>query len=156
MKKFSFKMEHLLRIRAYEEKLQFASYAKVLGEYNKNNSEVLGVGEKRDALLQRASRKMSIGEFDLRSMQYMGDYLQNLEKKKSAALHKNSKLQSELDEKREQATQARKKRKILEILREKQYDRYLYEYSHEETKALDEFNQKLQWRKKNNEKSSNF
>ena len=156
MKKFSFKMDPLLRLRAYDEKIKFASYARVLGEYNKNNTQAIGTDQTRAAVLQNASKKMRAGEFDLRSMQYLGDYLNHLEKKKRVALYKNSELQSELEEKRAIAQDARKKRKVLEILKEKKHEEYLYEFAHEEGKTLDEFNQKSQWRKQNDEKHGNL
>ncbi len=140
MKKFYFKMDPLIRIRAFEEKLKYAEYAKTLGEVNRNNMTVESVNEKRQKMLMRERKEMLNERFDLGRMVRMDTYLREMERKKLVAISANEKLKERFEETRLAAETARKKRRILEILREKREAAHEAEVEYRAMQELDEFN----------------
>lgn len=140
MKKFVFKMDPLIRIRAYEEKMKYAEYAKVLGKVNKNLATIASVDETRAGMLTRERNEMLNRRFDLERMVRMEFYLREMDRKKGVAIEANKILQGEFDEKRLAAERARKNRRVLEILREKREAAYNAEVNYRNTQELDEFN----------------
>lgn len=136
MKKFEFRFERLLDIRKYQEREEQYKFAQVLGKFMATKNIIdTSFGKKKDYLLgsKNAVKNLNISYLVNRDKAIMG--LSNRIK-----VH-NNKLKEQkflLEKEREVLLDKTKKRKTLEILKEKQFEKYKKEVEKAENYELDE------------------
>ncbi len=137
MKKFRFGMEGFLKLKKMEEDRKVGELAGVIGRIERERSTIRSYQDKVAYYLTDEKAKTV---HNLNDMIMIRDYLGEMNKKRKIAERNIKNMQTELREKQKAAADARKNRRVIEILKEKKYSEYLYDLSVEEGKNLDEFN----------------
>jgi len=137
LKKFNFKLEKVLMVRRSREKEAQRVFAQALEIYEAENHKYILFDQQTKKSWQNITR-LQAGRLDpiaitLAYNNLVGQQrIQELQKEKvELALRK-------LNEKRAVLIEAQRKRKIMEKLKEKQYQKYLYIREKEEQKFIDE------------------
>lgn len=135
MKPFAFSLEPLLEYRIFElekiEKelsLQSGKLALLHEQLNANARELLRIGFER---FKKSNSLHEIRAYEL--------YSKRLEAEKEKLIKAIAVAELELDKIREQWTEANKKKKVLEKMKEKKYTEWKQEKAKQEILMLDEF-----------------
>lgn len=137
MKKFQFPLEGYLKIKKIEEDKKMGELATVIGKIEREKEEIntyysdmeLYLKDKKSGFYNNVNNTVMIYE-----------YLNQLDKKRKVAQRNIDSMQDELKDKQLKANEARKNRRVIEILKEKKMEQYQYEVYQAENKELDEFN----------------
>lgn len=137
MKKFQFPLEGYLKIKKIEEDKKMGELATVIGKIEREKEEInayysdmeLYLKDKKSGFYNNVNNTVMIYE-----------YLNQLNKKRKVAQRNIDSMQDELKDKQLKANEARKNRRVIEILKEKKKEQYQYEVYQAENKELDEFN----------------
>ena len=140
MKKFKFKLEAHLTLKKIDERRKMADLAIVVAEITKERDQVDKFFNESQRLLQAESKNMRAGIFNQIYYRDMQRYFYALEKKRVIAEKNIEGFQEDLAMKQTIANDARRKRKVIEKLREKKKMEHAHLVKVEETKQLDEFN----------------
>ncbi len=145
MRRFSFRLENVLRIRKKQEEGTELEFAKRKTELKNIQNEIAKLGE-RLHLFMRENR-YSEGSFSVFEILAVDNYITRLE-------HDIKKLKARRDEKQQEVNrylyllrEAKKARKVIENLRDRQLERYRDEVNREENIELDDINQNIQLNK---------
>lgn len=139
IKRFRFKLEALLRLRKMEENRALADMALVLARVNvEETRKEKSAAESREQL--RAMERERHGGFDLESFQMSDRYLTRLESEQDEASRRIEEMRPELDKKRDTVLEFSRKRRVVELLKERQRERYLRERRRKERRELEEVN----------------
>lgn len=140
MKKFKFPLEGYLKIKKIEEDRKMADLAHVIGKIEKEKDQINHYFQNMEYYLEKKPSEKNI---NLHDTILMYEYLNQLSKKKRIAEKNINSFQDELKEKQIKANEARKNRRVIEILKEKKLNEYKYEMYKNENKELDEFNNRI-------------
>ncbi len=141
MKKFKFKLEGYLKVKKAREQQKLGELAKVMGRVNVYREQQQAFDSEYNSMLQAqraefVSKPVPIG--DLRDMY---EYLGALRRRKDSATRQIADLEPELAVKRDAYNEARKERKVIEIMRERRLSDYKVALEKEEMQFFDEANQ---------------
>ncbi|MGC8764359.1 MAG: flagellar export protein FliJ [Brevinematia bacterium] len=136
MKRFKFNLEKLLEIRQKKEELQKANLAKASGAYQAELNKVEKIKNN-----VKEYKKYYIGEkknLTVENLRFIENIVNNaskaIENLKPVIEEKKAKMEKEL----ELYNQLRRDKRVVEILKEKSYKKYLEEAGREEQKNIDE------------------
>lgn len=141
MKRFKFKLETYLKLKKLEEQNKMADLATVVGKIEAQRSEVTNYFSESNRLLSEEAQKIRQGEFDIKYTKDLQNYFYLLERRRRVAERTIESLGEELADKQALANAARKKRRVIEILKENIKKEHQKAVDDEESKNLDEFNQ---------------
>lgn len=144
MKRFKFKLETYLKLKKLEEQNKMADLAMVIGKIEAERAEVENYFSESNRLLSEEAQKVRRGEFDIKYTKDLQNYFYLLERRRRVAERAVEALDEELAEKQAAANAARKKRRVIEILKENIKKEHQKAVDEEESKNLDEFNQVCQ------------
>ncbi|MDR2900254.1 MAG: flagellar export protein FliJ [Treponema sp.] len=134
MKRFKFKLEKLLEIRAYKEQEAKIALGHAIGEVTRIENEMKSIAVKRlEATALRFKPGSSASE-----MQYADLYILRLDRAVDKLMEDAAKAELKVSEARDIFLEASKEKKILEKLKEKKEKDYKKFVLSEEDKALDE------------------
>jgi flagellar protein FliJ len=137
MKRFSFNLEAVLSHRKLLEELEEQKLNKI--SCSIHDLETLLARMRREAEeCRKTLHKPTPGEIDVDEMQQMVAYLQKLEKEIYQILIHLARLNEDKRVQSEKLVEARKKREILDKLKEKSFANFQYELKGMEQKLLDE------------------
>jgi len=131
---FKFKLEKLLKIRQKEEDDLANLYILKLHEVEKEKYQLSNIIDEQNRI---KSQKLTRNLIAIDLVQ-LDNYLKTLKEKEEKQKLKIENLKKEAENIKEQLLEARKKKKILETLKEKQYQKYLHEQKLIEQKIIDE------------------
>ncbi len=136
MKKFNFKLQTLLDLRCHKEKQEQDKFSKVLAEYITIENIVYDAIEKRNLILTNSQLYNKQGNIQL-------FYYRDLARKglKTKMYNYNKVLKEKeipLNKAREKLIESTKKKKVLEILKDKAFLKYTEGIKKEEQDELDE------------------
>ncbi len=133
----------LLKIREAKEKEKLMQFSKISGDMEKARRGIAEYYTETDAVLrQQAMVLKSADGIAARQLHDFQLYLTMLAKRKEAAERKIKEIETEYEEKKSELLEARKQRRIIEILREKKKAEWDYNVQRSVANELDEFNQK--------------
>lgn len=141
MKKFRFKLEALLRLRRIEEERTLGDLAKVMLRVNEQENV-------RKAAFQMLREEMDRfdGEykenFDLTLWQIYDRYLNRLNAEASTAAGKLEEIRPELEKEMAKVMEARRARRVVEILKERELETYNGQLRRHERQELEEANRR--------------
>jgi len=131
---FKFKLEKLLNIRKKQEEDLGRAYSIKLKEIKQKEDELSNlVKEEFEVKINMRKEKIMIGE-----LQQMERYIFKLKNLQENLKLEITILKEQAEVLKNNLLNARKKRKTLEKLKEKKYQKYLYEQNLKEQKTLDE------------------
>lgn len=137
MKKFIFRLDQVLKIRALEERIQQKEFSKVKSQHL-NAVKIL-----ENIYIDRKETVESLKDHERKGFNqtiYLSHmrYIEKLNLDVDIQRINIGKIEIELKKEREKLLNIIKKRKSLENLKEKKYEEYLYETNAEEQKVMDE------------------
>ncbi len=137
MKKFNFKLEKVLAVRRTYEKEAQRLFAQALEVYDAENQKYLLLDQQTKKSWQIIAR-LQTGRLDPVAMTLAYNNLGGQQRIQELQKEKVELVMRSLNEKRALLIEAQRKRKIMEKLKEKQYQKYLYASDKEEQKFIDE------------------
>ena len=149
MKKFRFRLERVLSYREQLEKERQIALTRVhqlVVDHERKLMEAYSVVERaREELRQREAD----GEIDVEAVRAQRRYIATLKRRVSDVLKRLRKLEIELAQRRDDAVQARKECKVLEMLKQRRRGEHLDEVKRAEQAELDDIATKREVRKRN-------
>jgi len=143
MKKFNFKLQKLLDFREAKENEVKNELSKVLMKQNveRNKQQELqqGINREKGNLRER----MVAGKASVSEVMMFEKYIDMSLKAIEAAERKIQEIEPEVQEVRSRLVEATKEKKIVEKLKEKRHEEYLYNMNREIAKENDDMNQKI-------------
>ncbi|TGK00733.1 flagellar export protein FliJ [Leptospira semungkisensis] len=136
MKRFRFRLEPVLRLKKIQEDQKLKELSELVAQVNVRKSEIDGNEER----IRTLSSTELAGATDLREYSYLQTYMRQL-------LTRNTELESEIrsfdepvEKKRSEVSEARKEKKVLELLKENRLKDYMHAYHKaERTRAEEQF-----------------
>ncbi len=139
-KKFRYPLEALLKIKAIEEEKALHELGKILSKINQANQEVQSLENQYKKEITKFNQVSDLNQ-NVLVFQNFTLFLNRLQETKTKVQNYIQSLQPELEEKRQNVLDARKNKRILEILKEKKFEEYKKGLKKNETKELFEINQ---------------
>jgi len=134
---FRFKLQRVLDLKLKQEdekKNQIATLMKAI-KNKEDELEALISEKKQKEFSLNDNRKRGISILEIRNI---NQYLLFLDKKINTLRFEISSLESNLNQKRQEYLELQKERKTFEKLKEKDYEKYLYNEKKEEEKMIDQ------------------
>lgn len=143
MKKFTFKLQPLLDLRANKEKNIQSELGQLVGKQNQEK-------EKREALLgqiesekNQVRRDMAAGTVDPRKLMVFEKYVHLARKAAHLSQDRIDSMEPAIDGVRKRLMEARREKLVVEKLKERRFAEYQYEYNREMARENDDINQKI-------------
>ena len=148
MKKFRFRLQKLLDIRESNEKRIKNELASVLGVQNVERVKIDNINKNIEQQKRIFSEKMRKNEMSAEEAIKFERYIDSSLRAIDATQVKIDELEPAVQEIRDRLVIASRDKKVVEKLKERQYEDYLYEVKMAEFKENDDMNQKLYARRK--------
>lgn len=143
MKKFKFALDGYLKVRKIEERKKMTELAEVLNEVNIYRNQQAEYKSKSHELLLAQHKMLGEGKLDPTFQYRANAYISALRKRSELAEEKIAGMSEELEKRQAALLEARKNRRVIEILKEKKAEEYKYQVSKLSVTEMDEFNQKI-------------
>lgn len=143
MKKFSFRLQKLLDMRQARENEIKNELMKILGIQNRERVMQEELRGKIRVLESSYREKLSKGVFSSYEAMALMRFSDISRRAIDEAEKRIIKLEPEVQRIREKLVQASREKKIVEKLKEKQYEEFMYEFNREIAKENDDMNQKI-------------
>ena len=147
MKKFKFSLQKLLDIRAAKETNIKNELMKVLGIQNKERMLQEDLRGKIVRYESEYSQKLKKGSFSPEEIILIMRYVDSARNAIVEAQRRIDDMQPVVDEIRGRLVIASREKKVVEKLKERKFEEYMYEFNRELAKENDDMNQKLYQRK---------
>lgn len=142
IKRFKFSLEALLRIRGHEEKRAMADLARVLERANASEEKKKKAAENYRHEVEDFSRRQK-EKFHLGLFQMYDRYLERLEAEQQQANQELEAMRPALEAEQEKVREARRRKRALELLKERRKSEYDHEIRKQERKELEEINSRF-------------
>ncbi len=147
MKKFKYRLEPLLKLKAYREKEEQKVHAAALQKvYSQENSLVNINSDCTNN--QKSLRKIQLGNLDLSLLSGYSRYFVKLKKDEFIGREMLKVFKKDTEEKRLKLLEATKQRKIYDKLKEKHHEKYTHELEQVIQKEQDEIAAQITRQKK--------
>ncbi len=143
MKKFQFRLQTLLDIRISKEHAIKAELAMLIAKQNEEIAMQEDYRRKVKEHYNKLSKKMRDGTFSYNEALMCERFAYNAQKAIDLSKKRVEQMQPEIDRVRQKLIQASKERKVVERLKEKKYEEYMYQFNREMGKELDDLNQRI-------------
>ncbi|OQA01097.1 MAG: flagellar biosynthesis chaperone [Planctomycetes bacterium ADurb.Bin412] len=138
MKKFRYRLDPLLRLRQQEEEQKKRAVGSLLTEINRQQNQVLEMAADLAREGQQLRQQYAQGTVDLEWIRFYRMYVMHTQQAMARRTAEIFQIQTSLTAARQELTEAARKTKILEKLKEKKKNSYDYQLRREETRAQDE------------------
>ncbi len=150
-KKFSFKLESVLRYRQMLEEGKKREFALANMEVEEQKRKAEELAEQRHSLQDELREMNSGGEIPFNQMLDTIKYISGLDMGIMSARREEERLRQQMEGKRLAFIEAQRDKKAIEILKEKKVDEYNAEFEHERQLVLDELSLRMLHKKKTEE-----
>lgn len=137
MRRFEFRLDRVLSVRIQQEKIQQKEFAIVQAKYQKAVEMLKQLFDSRQETVLNL-KKLSSKGFDQRVYLAHMSFIEKLNRDIDMQRITLQKIEVELNKERKKLLEAMQKRKILEILKDKNKTEYVHELLIEEQKVLDD------------------
>lgn len=140
MKRFRFPLEGLLKVRDLKQKQVMAEMADVMQRVN----EVRGIVEQSEQEYREEMERFSRSQgedFSIDVYRTFDRYVNRLEDQKARAYERLEEMRPELEQMQAKLLEARREKRVVELLRERHLNRYKEELRRQERRELQELNQ---------------
>ena len=138
MKKFVFNLEPVLNYREQVEKETQVALTKVQQLVSDHEGRLLEAYRILEGARGELRKQVGGGKIDMDEAKRQRLYIVSLKERVSEVLKRLRKLEVELTQRRDEAVQARKERKVLEMLRSRRHLAYMKEADRAEVAELDD------------------
>ena len=146
-KKFKFRLEPLLKVRAHREKECQRDLAEAVSQVQDQKTALSIIDADRESTVE-SQRDMLQGTIVPAHALTFSRFLLKLKKERIAGNHLLTGLEKKAEEKRKILIQATKEKKTFEKLKERQVEKHYYQLNREEQMQLDELATMAHTRKK--------
>ncbi len=143
MKKFEFRLQTLLDLRISKEHAIKAELAQLIAKQNAEIALQEDYKRRVTEYYARLSANMRQGTFSYSEALMCERFAYTAEKAIALSQKRVDQMQPEIEKVRQRLIQASKERKVVERLKEKKYEEYMYQYNREMGKELDDLNQRM-------------
>lgn len=140
MKRFHFPLEGLLRIRDLHQKRVMQEMAVVMERVNAQREIVDRAEQEYAEEMDRFAGEQVTGAYDIERFRMFDRYIDRLEGEKAEAHAKLEEMRPELEAMQARLLDARKEKRVVEILKERHLERYREDVRRVERKELEELN----------------
>ncbi|TGK09857.1 flagellar export protein FliJ [Leptospira fletcheri] len=133
MKRFRFRLEPVLRLKKIAEEKKLQELSELVAEINRRSSEI----ENNETKIANLTSKPS-ETYDLREYSYLQTYIRQLLTKNSELTEEIRTFDEPIAKKRLEVNEARKDKKVMELLKEKRYSEYIHHYKKREQQTSEE------------------
>lgn len=137
MRKFEYRLDRVLSVRIQQEKIQQKEFAVVQAKYQRAVDMLKSLYDSRQETVLNL-KKLAAKGFDQRVYLAHMKYIEKLNMDIDMQRITIQKIEVELNKERKKLIEAMQKRKILEILKDKNKTEYVQELQIEEQKILDD------------------
>ncbi len=145
MARFQFNLEGVLRHRKHLEQERQRAVGELLAEMAAMQAELKALNDMVAQSTEQLRTSHLTGRIDLGYLTAHRRFILATQSKAAALMQKMAQLQQRIDAARRELAEAAKQRKIIEKLREKQYERWREEQQRKELAALDEIGMQLSY-----------
>lgn len=139
MKGYQFKLQKVLDVRKVKEDLIGARVAELEKIIETQKGHLLFLeGKKEEVLVKRREERETEGSFQVEEEMFYEWYLENLERKVEVVKTSLKQLEEQMRKTREELIKAAVDRKIMEKLKDKDYESFKVEVIRNDQKNLDE------------------
>jgi len=143
MKKFEFRLQTLLDLRISKEHAIKAELARLIAKQNAEIALQQDYKRRVKEYYARLSANMRKGTFSYSEALMCERFAYNAQKAIELSQKRVEQMQPEIEKVRQRLIQASKERKVVERLKERKYEEYMYQYNREMGKELDDLNQRM-------------
>lgn len=143
MKKFEFRLQTLLDLRISKEHAIKAELARLIAKQNSEIALQQDYERRVKEYYTRLSVNMRQGIFSYSEALICERFAYNAQKAIELSQKRVEQMQPEIEKVRQRLLQASKERKVVERLKERKYEEYVYQYNREMGKELDDLNQRM-------------
>jgi len=147
MKKFAFRLQRLLDIREAREKEIKNELAALLNIQNMERMKQEEYRNRMDAEQRKFNEKLRAGKFSYLDSVMYERFIEFGNKVIQAAQERIDGMEYEISKVRERLVEASRERKVVERLKERKYEEFMYEYNREVAKENEDATQKMYIRK---------
>jgi flagellar export protein FliJ len=147
-KRFEFRLQTVLRIRKQDEDACKRVVADRLRRINAVHSEVVALQGQIAGEVNAFRQTHAVGRLDMRQVMQHRHWLIHLHQGVLMAHSRLAELQRQLEQDRIALTEARRRVRVLEKLKERQYERYRHELNRLEARENDEIGNTLYLRQR--------
>ena len=147
MKRFEFKLQKLLELRAIKEKEIQGELAQILGIQNRERLRQKEYREKVLGEKDKYREKVLSGKYSYMDALMFERFVEFADRVIALSQDKIDSMEPEIAKIRERLIEASRERKVIEKLKEKRWNEYVYEMNREIGKENDDMNQKIHQRK---------
>jgi flagellar FliJ protein len=147
MKKFSFKLQKLLELRAARAREVHNALAALLGIQNRERMKQEEYRRRIEREQEKFTATLKEGRFTYMESVMFERFVDFAGKVIISAQERIDGMEEEIGRVRTRLVEASRERKVVERLRERRYEEYLYELNREIAKENDDVNQKIYIRK---------
>jgi len=148
MKKFNFKLQRLLDLREMKEEQVKNELAKLVAIQNVERARQQEYRQKIQKNYQLLSNRMRQGNFSYKEAMMCERYVDVAHKAILNSQDKIDQMEPEIQQVRERLIEASREKKVVEKLKERKWEDFLYEYNKEMAKEIDDMNQQLHQRQR--------
>lgn len=147
MKRFKFRLEPLLKLRAHREKEEQKAHAAALFKVHSQNESLANINSDRGNN-QNGLRQFLSGSLDLSRLSVFSRYFVKLKKNELIGREMLKVMQKETEEKRLKLLEATRQRRIFDKLKEKHRENHNKIFELSDQKELDEVGNQMNGQKK--------
>lgn len=145
MAKFRFNLEGVLKHRKFQEQQKQRSLSIVQGQMTVLKNELQALNDTVQKSTDDLRTNRLVGRLDMGFIAAHRRFLIGVSTKASEIMQKIARLQVQVEAAQKELAEAAKQRKIIEKLRERQYERWKRELDAKELAALDEVGMQLSY-----------
>jgi flagellar protein FliJ len=146
MKKFKFRLQKLLEAKKAQEKAIQNELIPLVGEQNRLRMKQQEYMQKVAAQRDTYHTLMEEGKTDFKSLQLFNKFSDFVDKFLQGSQQEIDAMQPDIDKVNGRLIEATKERRVLEKLKERRYNEWLYEVNRADNKENDDMNQKIYMR----------
>ena len=138
MRRFKFRLQSVLNIKEKKLEDERLKLASIISTLEAQKDVFLELNEKKENLEKELNSTLENSILDIQNVVAYKNYINRIEDDIKTQFEIIKKTQIELEEQQMQVNQAYKEVKVLEKLKEKQYNNFLFEYEQNQIKELDD------------------
>ena len=138
MRRFKFRLQSVLNLKEKKLEDERMALAQILGVLEDQKDTLLSLNDKKEQIEKSFDNANKEAALDIQNIVNARNYLEKISNEIKTQFEIIKKTQIELDEQTQKVNEAYKELKVLEKLKEKQYEEFLKEFRQNETKELDD------------------
>ena len=147
MKRFKFNLEKVLMYKRLREDILKRELAELQRRLEEERRRLLKLETKQREHLKELGAKVE-GKVELREVLLYQEFIAGLGEDIEGQIDRIEELLAKLEDKRDELVGSSKEKRVLENLRQRRYDEYIYAADRLESKFLDEIGNGMEYRKK--------